>query len=377
MTQESRRDYVQRAPRFKVDQSSNLEVTISRTEQSSQPPLKAELLDVSLHGAKLKVPANLRFEEALQLTINVLDSEFSYLGVASVRHIRSFDEDHWVVGCAIAPPLSDEAFSYLATTAGKERRRYRRFEISADAIVRRQAHPGGTPARLHNLSSGGICFSSTDRYEVGEMVQIVVEDKNRASCIVDARVCWNIDRDDGSIAGCQFTTHTSYTELCRCLTDQPSLRSLHASAEPTSKLVLTTAVLAMFVPPVMTLMLQANKVSAKADEVQQLAGTIPLDVAESSNPAGTPAKHEEQDLTAGFGPTLPVAGRPVLTANLVEDNQFRTWVDNTGKHRTLAKLLEVTPEYVLLEKANSRQSKVPLRRLSEADLEYIKHWKAR
>ena len=60
-----------------------------------------------------------------------------------------------------------------------------------------------------------------------------------------------------------------------------------------------------------------------------------------------------------------------------EQPQLREWVDNTGNHRTLAKLVEATSEYVLLEKTDDRQSRVPWRRLSDADREYAEDWQAR
>lgn len=408
--------FVPRAPRFKVADTSGLKVTIRRTEEGDQPTLEAELLDVSQHGTKIRVPVNLRFEEALQIQIQVPGKELEYHGIASVRHIRAIDEEHWIVGCAIAPPLSDETFSFLATTAGKERRRFRRLNIAAEATVRRQGQTEGIPAALHNLSSGGFCFSSTDHYEVEEHVQLTLEDNDGETRVIEARICWQVDSPDGSIAGCQFMSSESYTDLCACLNEQPVLAAdPHVGVERTSNLVLTAAVLAMFVPPMMTLMMQANKVSANITE-SSTAELIVNDQSESSdefNPEREESAIDKQllaalatesqqlvveesssdeladppvDEPADVAPELSAptdeivavddesAAEPIIaeTAATEAPAQLREWVDNTGKYRTMATLVDVTDEHVVLLKPDGKESKVPWRRLSEADQEFAR-----
>ena len=337
-------NFVPRAPRFEVTKSSEATVTITRTDESERSSLTVQLIDVSQHGVKLRVPVSLSFEETLQLNIEVDGTELEYQGIASVRHIRSGNDEngggeHWTVGCAIAPPLTDEAFAHLATTAGKERRQFRRLPIAAEATVRRQAETESTAITLHNLSSGGVCFSSDVQYEIGERVQLTLNGNDGEPRVIETRICWQVDGPDGNLAGCQFSSRSSYAELCACLTEQPALevRTLPLG-EVTSKLVLAAAVLAMFVPPMMTLMLQANKVSAK-----------------------------------------PNADPPIVElASVIEQQppQFREWLDNTGKHRTLAELIEVTPKHLVLLKKNGRHSKVPWRRLSEEDQAFARAWKS-
>ena len=54
----------------------------------------------------------------------------------------------------------------------------------------------------------------------------------------------------------------------------------------------------------------------------------------------------------------------------------REWRDNTGKFRTRAELTTVTPEYVLLKKADGKFAKVPWHRLCDEDQEFVKRWQA-
>ncbi len=340
-------DFVPRAPRFEVDDSSETIVSVERTGSTDGGQLSGVLVDVSQHGVKLRVPVHLQFEEALQLEIRVRGTDLLYQGVASVRHIRSVDDENWMVGCAIAPPISDETFAYLATAAGKERRQFRRLPIAVEATVRRQAHAEGCVVGLHNLSSGGFCFSSPVQYEIGERVQLAIDGPDDEPRVIEARIRWQVDSPDGSIVGCQFSSRSSYAELCSCLTDQPLQEtSVARRAEPTSQLVLVAAVFAMFVPPLITVLLQTSNVSARSE--------VSLE-------------------TASFEATSNVR---LLQPAVPEPEPLREWVDNTGKHRTEAILVKVTSEYVLLQKAGGRQRKVPLCRLSEADRAYASAWEA-
>jgi len=275
-------EYLPRAPRFKVADPCETVVTITRTGGANDETFTAKLVDISQHGTKLLVPINLRFEEALQLKLEVVGTELEYHGVASVRHIRSVEsespEEVWAVGCAMAPPLSDQTFSYLATIAGRERRRFRRLPIAAEATIRRQAQAEGCAATLHNLSSGGFCCSSAMHYEVGERIQLTIDDTECEPRVIDAHVCWQVDGPDGSIVGCQFSSRSSYSELCACLTEHPVPEAQAGPAqEPTSKLLLTAAILAMFLPPMMTLLLQqfpAGQKSMNPGEKWPLASAI-------------------------------------------------------------------------------------------------------
>jgi hypothetical protein len=56
---------------------------------------------------------------------------------------------------------------------------------------------------------------------------------------------------------------------------------------------------------------------------------------------------------------------------------MRTWIDDTGRYRTVARLVEVRPDGVRLLKANGRFSTVPFSRLSNHDRLYASATAAR
>ena len=60
-------------------------------------------------------------------------------------------------------------------------------------------------------------------------------------------------------------------------------------------------------------------------------------------------------------------------------DEYRTWTSSSGKHKTEARLLEVTEDgkTVVLWKTDNKESRVPLDRLSKVDQGYIKQYQER
>ena len=54
--------------------------------------------------------------------------------------------------------------------------------------------------------------------------------------------------------------------------------------------------------------------------------------------------------------------------------EYRDWIDNTGRYRVVALLEDVQGDVVRLRKENGRQVSVPLARLSQEDVSYVRRW---
>ncbi len=72
----------------------------------------------------------------------------------------------------------------------------------------------------------------------------------------------------------------------------------------------------------------------------------------------------EDDLFGGFGAILSEPGG-------VESARDRTWIDNTGRHSTVGRLIAIDGGAVRLAKRDGGVASVPLGRLSQADLEFV------
>lgn len=84
--------------------------------------------------------------------------------------------------------------------------------------------------------------------------------------------------------------------------------------------------------------------------------------AEEDEPARKPDENEEPSTTGDdpFAVTPPIPSEPV-----------RRWVDDTGDHTTVGRLVEVHPDRVRILKLNGAFTTVPLDRLSDTDRSYV------
>lgn len=185
--------------------------------------------------------------------------------------------------------------------------------------------------------------------------------------VIESNICWQVVSHKGNIAGCQFISKSSYADLCACLADPPITDSHYKAGDVTSKLVLTAAVLAMFLPPMLTLFLQGNRVSAETTHDTPLAQVLA-----STTDVEQPEALELEEVVTPPAEVLPET--PLLS--VTEKPAIREWLDNTGKHRTQAQLIDVTDKHLVLLKTNGRRSSVPWDRLSEADQQFARKWQA-
>ena len=96
-----------------------------------------------------------------------------------------------------------------------------------------------------------------------------------------------------------------------------------------------------------------------------LGGDDLLDGGMDDAPAGDePSESPGGDLDDLFGGKRPAAGATV-------SRSVRTWMDNTGKYQTEAKLVHIAIDHIKLLKSNGKISTVPLRRLSVGDFDYV------
>ena len=77
-------------------------------------------------------------------------------------------------------------------------------------------------------------------------------------------------------------------------------------------------------------------------------------------------------LAVSFPPTAAAGPKAFSEAEAAKPAQNRTWVDGTGKHRTVAKFVELKDGRVRLLRTNGKTISLPLDQLSEADQQYVK-----
>ena len=108
-----------------------------------------------------------------------------------------------------------------------------------------------------------------------------------------------------------------------------------------------------------------------AEPAEEVPASEPADAADASadEPAEDPADEPAEGKEEGKEPAAeddPFAG--ILQA---PHEPVRRWIDNTGLHETVGRLVEVHPDHIRILKANGRHATVPFSRLSRHDQSYI------
>ena len=78
------------------------------------------------------------------------------------------------------------------------------------------------------------------------------------------------------------------------------------------------------------------------------------------------AQPAQQSVSPTPKPSVMTVEAPSLT--------YRTWVDHTGQSRAVAAILGVEGDIVRVRKENGRLAAVPIERLSEDDVQYVRQW---
>ena len=119
--------------------------------------------------------------------------------------------------------------------------------------------------------------------------------------------------------------------------------------------------------------------------MDDLFGTPPGDEANEPLPETEPAPVEDglDDLFNGSASapatirreeTVATSSARAVGVRLVKSVPLlmRHWIDNTGTYTTTARLVVVADNHVRLFKDNGRYTTVPMRRLSQADEQYVR-----
>jgi hypothetical protein len=395
--------------RHRVKSDAGVRVIIRRNGDTE--PIDALLVDVSQNGLQLRVSVGLTFEEAIAVHIVASDSVFELAAV--VKWLRPADKESWYVGCRIQPAFSEEALTQLVSMGCIDRRGAARNNIRLTASVCGELELSQKAAVIHNLSEDGFGLASPEPRVVGQQIIVRVPGLDDQTISFPARVQWQLQLPDGFICGCSSSDRDFHGRLCELVEVRSMASQLRdpPGFDPTPRysLWIALAVTLLFVFPTLLVILVEADSSAATSAMRNVdvniaapAAVAAVDAEESQTAPAAPAAGGAQptddgqaradssgDAAAAVGRgeppilerTQPAASAPSaahrLNAIATDDNSplgYRTWTDDTGRYRVVARLVAVEGESVRLEKENGRTATVPFARLSHADVEYARHW---
>jgi hypothetical protein len=135
--------------------------------------LPADVLDISLGGAKLLVDAPVPFQKAVELRLVCVERDLKWNLSGEVRWQRPHPRQGWRLGCAFSPSLSPEKLNEMFALSVVERRKFRRRDVGFAVTADWELGPRGEPATLCDVSEGGFSLTSAFAGQPGARLRLV------------------------------------------------------------------------------------------------------------------------------------------------------------------------------------------------------------
>jgi len=345
----------------------------------------ALLIDISNNGIELRTAACLVFEETIAVRILAPEVDFEFGMVGQVRWIKPASDDHWNVGCHIQPPISEETLNQLANLFYIDRRCKPRIQVRHPAVVVTELEKSQTAVTIRNISEGGFEFFTSEPCAVGQKIMVEVESATGETIDIAARVVWEVKAGDTYRYGCSFLSPSGYDWLRGLIEVEPTTSVAKARQE--SVWVALAAFIVFVLPSLWVVSIDAghspamvmtpNRVKYLAEMVDVsdpnggMSETITIiDVAEASEGLDRQQAFNSMKLQ----PEEEEASPPPPDEQWHLPVDYRDWIDNTGQYRVVARLEDVQGDVVHLRKENGRHKSVPLARLSQEDVSYVRRW---
>ena len=192
-----------REQRYQILAPESITVQVRREQPRENIP--AELIDISQVGAKLSLPACVRFAELVELRLKVSELKFSVDLISEVCWVRP-EKDRWLVGLSLKNNIPQGSLERLGKAKIIDRRRSPRHAVKRSAVVRWELESETCPVEVRNYSAGGFCIASKRASYAGASVLLEIDveadDSPRA---IYGKVVWQAEEDGMYVLGCEIT----------------------------------------------------------------------------------------------------------------------------------------------------------------------------
>ena len=188
--------------------------------------MAAEVVDLSQKGLRLICDKALPAGEPFFATLGSLRDDTTIEISGLVRWNQPKDNQRWVVGAEINPPIEQECVEAFAESGVLERRRSTRYEIRLPGSMRVEMDAELAEIFITDFSEGGMRMESPRALQCGERVLLDVADENRAARIA-AQVVWCDQRPEHYVAGLSFNSRLA-AETLREFCPESELRAANS-----------------------------------------------------------------------------------------------------------------------------------------------------
>ena len=202
---------IERAQRYLVIDHASLNVTV-QASNITDAHLLAELLEISVSGAKVKTHQQIPRGEQISLKLSSDDLQGSLHVDATVCWVQLAGVGEWFLGCSFQPQIPELVLDRFAKSGAFDRREDGRHEVAIESIATWELAAEDTRVCIVNISSSGFCLVSPQPGTPGAQVRLKCTNGNDET-IISGRCRWQVETDDGFTLGCEFSSSDDYAAL--------------------------------------------------------------------------------------------------------------------------------------------------------------------
>ena len=424
---------INRDPRYYVKNGAGLCVRLTR-KGDEDSHVTAELIDISVGGAKLKVAEPPHIKDVLSVEIETAEPQQRIAVIGDVCWVSPAADGQWLFGCSFRPKVPANTLVDFAASGMLERRQHVRQVVSHVAKAERELDGQLIDVEILDYSRGGFSVRSNCQCEPGDRLLLRLQAEDGREVEILGKTQWRFAVADDFTNGCGFVRDQDFVTMKRILGHptksrvSPSLgqqlwwRSRGEIRYRSPEQKVRRFLIAMGMLTVLAgfgwtwhHFRSTSEGTITPTEVQFVssapAGNLPVDLPRAT--VDLQAKHDSQpttplnvDAAASDGRTHDLAQEAVFgsvvtegaatervqlspptkslqESYLVDDLEpqeptsndgFRLWTDITGRYQVIARLESIEDGLVRLRKRNGESASAPIHRLSSADADFVRQW---
>ncbi len=216
-----------RERRFKTSDDQSLRCD---TNVSDEELVQGAVIDISPGGLRLLCEGNFSVGQTFCTELKTERSHGTYRGV--IRRLEPWMAGQSILGCELLDPIPAEILETLAQQGIVNRRSDDRACWNQSGKISWELQPGEFDVEIHDCSPGGLKLSSQTCLPDDLRLRIRVDVGEEEPIVVDAKTVWQLEQDNGVLAGLAFTKREVPEAITRILgnqsdqseSDQPAIR---------------------------------------------------------------------------------------------------------------------------------------------------------
>jgi c-di-GMP-binding flagellar brake protein YcgR len=185
-------------------------------------PLTARIVDISRGGVKIVVNRAHAPGSLISIELPGPGGKTGFAALACVVHDREVGANEWMLGCSFSKELTEEQLrAFAAEAASLDKRNWRRCPVNVTASVQvtNSGDPTRWPAKVVDLSPGGVALSVDRDIRNGTLLttDLCAANGHIVSTILACVVHLTVQDDGTRRLGCNFIRELKESDLLALL----------------------------------------------------------------------------------------------------------------------------------------------------------------